>query len=277
MPMATAANSEPKRAPSCRWSSGCLAIFGSSANVPVHSSGMNRSLTTMSLLAVPLRPLTCQTSSICTWLAGTTPSRAACPVVENAVDADVVGVVGAAGERPAAAEPVAALVPHRLAGRVDHAAVDDVRAVREDLVVGVRRQVGVEARPLRADRRHPGDRGVGPRQLLDHGQALVRPHLVAAVRTRHVPAEDAGRPQLLGEVTGHGPRLLDLLGARLDLRAAARGRCQARSSAAAPVLRFRSLASLIVDHGWNHHHARKISRRLVRVTMHRSARRDGRN
>jgi len=46
-------DSEPKRAPSCRWSSGCLAIFGSSAKFPVHSSGMNRSLTTMSLLEVP--------------------------------------------------------------------------------------------------------------------------------------------------------------------------------------------------------------------------------
>ena len=77
IPTATAANSEPKRASSGRWSSGCLATAGSSAKVPVHSSGMNRSLTTMSLLAVPLSPLTCQTSSICTSRAGTTPSLVA--------------------------------------------------------------------------------------------------------------------------------------------------------------------------------------------------------
>ena len=218
IPMATAANSEPKRAPSCRWSSGCRAIFGSSAKFPVHSSRDEQVADHDVVAGGALEPAHVPDVLDLDRAGRHHAEPGGLLALDHAVDADVVGVVGAARERPAAAEPVAALVPHRLAGRVDDAGVDDVGAARVDLVVGVGRQVRVETRPFRADRRHPGDRGVGPRQLLDHGQALVRPHLVTAVRPRHVPAEDAGDAQLLREVTRHGPRLLDFLGPGLDLR-----------------------------------------------------------
>ena len=265
IPMATAANSEPKRAPQLplvERMPGDLRQFGEGSGPLVgHEQVADHHV----VARRPLEPAHVPDVVDLHLAGGDHAKPGARPVLDHAVDADVVGVVGAAGERPPAAEAEPALVPHRLACRVDHAGVDDVGAVGEDLVVGVLRQVRVEARPLRADRRHPGDRGVGPGQLLNHGQALIRPHLVTAVRARHVPPEDAGRPQLLREVTRHRPRLLDLLGTRADFGSSA-ARCRARCFAP-EMLRFQSLASSSCRHAKHYSPSAKLPWPPAGVTL----------
>ena len=132
---------------------------------------------------------------------------------DDAMTDDPVRVLAAACERPAPADPIAAIDDLGPAGRCPGSDDHDVRAVCVDLVVGHAWQPRDEELRYRRDHRDPADRTVGGRKRLDQGDDLGHAEFETAMAARHQRPEQAKLAQPLRNVAGKSTRLLDLFGA----------------------------------------------------------------
>ena len=146
------------------------------------------------------------------------PGRGRVAVVDDAVAVRPRAVVNAAGERPAAADPVAAVRNARLAAGVDGARHHRPGVRPRDGAGDVLAEVRAQGPVHRPDRQTPAGRAVDPRDLLDGAEQGHRVDLEAAQRLRDVHAEQVGLRHRRHQWRGQPSGALDLVPARPNAR-----------------------------------------------------------
>jgi hypothetical protein len=149
--------------------------------------------------------------------AGIVETQQAVRLDDAAMRPDPGGMAAAAGEIPAAADPVATW--HRDRFRLVRRTPGDRGArIAPDCPRNLRRKIGRDQPGRVGDRNAPAYRAVGPRQFLERQHIGAGLDLVAVDRARQQHAEEARLVQRIQKGHGQSPGPLDLIGGGFDRR-----------------------------------------------------------
>ena len=134
----------------------------------------------------------------------------------EAVPVQPVGVLATTDESPPAGDAVAAIDRFDRAGGVDRSGDHDVGSGAEDAVERRSRQPGEIGPRCATDHHGPANRGVCPGERLEDAHRARQVGTDTAVAGGAGQPERAGRLELVEQVGGQPPRLLDFTGAAGD-------------------------------------------------------------